>query len=283
MKKISERILPICLLIAAAHFVNAGIGIGMPAGFKDAAGKLDRKLSGCTPHGQTTFTTPGTYIFIACSNSATVQVWGGGGGGSADGLVGGDLCGNPHGNSIISGAGGGGGGYGSQTFNLSPGNSYTVTVGTGGAGAIETCLRFAGSDGGASSFGTLISATGGQGATYISISSPTPSPGLGGISAASTNVSGQPGTSGTSFSGPNSSCGGNGGASANGGAGGTCAYGTLKSCASGDIYDPLGAGYCYSPASAPGGGGAGNGNGNNESIFSASNLNGATGQVSVSW
>lgn len=61
------------------------------------------------------------------------------------------------GTSSIGGAGGSGGGYSEGVFDVSAGEVYAVTVGTGGsAGAVGGN----GGQGGSSSFGDLISATG---------------------------------------------------------------------------------------------------------------------------
>lgn len=78
--------------------------------------------------------------FRGVSYTNIVQVWvvGGGGGGS----------------NSSPGGGGGAGRIESGTFNLSPGSSYSVSIGGGGG---------AGSGGGSSSFGTLLTASGGTG------------------------------------------------------------------------------------------------------------------------
>jgi hypothetical protein len=114
-----------------------------------------------------------------------IEVWGGGGGGySTTG-------------SIVPGSGGGGG-YGYGCFKVTPGTKYTVTVGDGGNNA----------SGGSSSFGNLISASGGE----------EQKNGLGGIGGSSTGGS-------IRITGENGGKGGsnalvNGGSGANGGYGG---------------------------------------------------------------
>jgi hypothetical protein len=82
----------------------------------------------------------GNWSVPAGVSTVKVRVWGGGGGGGAG----------------FSGAGGGGagGGYVEAYCGVTPGQSYFVTVGNGGAGA--------GTNGGNSSFGNLTSASGGQ-------------------------------------------------------------------------------------------------------------------------
>jgi len=98
------------------------------------------------------FSTVGTTTWIAPSNVTLVEylVVGGGGGG-----------GNGYDN-----AGGGGGGGGmvlTGTLSVTPGSSYTVTVGDGGSGGANARANNAGSTGGSSVFGTVTSLGGGRG------------------------------------------------------------------------------------------------------------------------
>ena len=81
-----------------------------------------------------------------------LTVIGGGGGGGTDGCTGGT---------------GGYGGYGLGIYTVTPGTTYTVTVGAGGAGGNSVPSN--GSAGGTSSFGALLSATGGGGTTSFTI------------------------------------------------------------------------------------------------------------------
>jgi hypothetical protein len=88
-----------------------------------------------------------------------VELWGGGGGGGY-GKDAGPNC---------MGGSGGGGGYAKGVYSVIEGTAISIIVGQGGSGAINsgcpqsnTCD---GGDGGTSFFGTLISATGGQGGT----------------------------------------------------------------------------------------------------------------------
>jgi hypothetical protein len=102
--------------------------------------------------------------------SICVEVWGGGGKGGN-----GFSAPSP---SNRGGGGGGGGGYGYQCFSVIPGSNYLVTVG------------------GDSSFGNLISATGGGNGGNATSTLPGVG-GIGGVSSASFNISGSNGTSGS--------------------------------------------------------------------------------------
>ncbi len=146
------------------------------------------------------FKEPGTYTWIVPPGvtNITVEVWGGGGNGGA-------------------GYGGGGGGYGMQSFQVSPGSSYIVTVG----GTGDT-----------SSFSNLISALPGQDGTVSG-------PGAGGTATSSFKINGDKG--GYSFLPCQSQNGGNGG---NGGTGGRPTIGFSIPC------------FIAQHGNAPGGGGS---------------------------
>lgn len=110
------------------------------------------------------FETSGTWTKPAGLASATVTVIGGGGGGASGGCK--DGNGFP-----AAGAGGGGGGLSEATYTAAalPG-TVAVTVGAGGLGGAQTSATGGaevkpnnGQNGGTSSFGTLLSATGGGG------------------------------------------------------------------------------------------------------------------------
>ena len=77
------------------------------------------------------FTTSGTWVAPAGVTSITVEAYGGAGAGGA-GLSGGG------GNNGRGGGGGGGGAFQSGTYTVTPGNSYTITIGTGGTGGSGT-------------------------------------------------------------------------------------------------------------------------------------------------
>ena len=126
-----------------------------------------------------------------------IEVWGGGGAGATYAKA------------------GSGGGYGKQFFNVNPNTSYNVIVGSGGNSSVP--------NGGTSSFGSLISATGGASDF-----------GLPGSSTALFNISG--GSGGRYYQGGLVF----GGQGANGGAGGCTSTGQLdgKSPGGGGSNDP---------------------------------------------
>jgi hypothetical protein len=188
------------------------------------------------------YATAGTYTFTVPVGvtKVMVEVWGAGGGGNYGSSGGG----RP----------GGGGGYGKSIFIVNAGTVYSVVVGAGGASGTSTSFP-AGATGGSSSFGVIITSTGGRGGdplvnTYLS--------GLGGTGNGSINQNGgkgNDGQTGTTFP----PIGGNG---ALGGSGGQ----PNNSCTGGIQH-----------GSAPGGGGAG------YYGTSCSQGNGAQGRVIVWW
>jgi len=114
-----------------------------PANQLTVLGTLPTKLVGAGYKGDyrnglyRIFQASGTFIVPTDITKIRVRVLGAGGGGKNNG------------------SGGGGGGYCDGIFTVTPGASYTVTVGAGGtAGASPTA-------GGTTSFGALLSATGG--------------------------------------------------------------------------------------------------------------------------
>ena len=139
------------------------------------------------------FTTSGQWKCPTGVTSVHVFVHGGGGGG---------------GKGSNSGGGGGGGGSGkmkSQTVSVTPGNTYSITIGAAGTGA----TMGSGGSGGATSFGSLLAADGGSGGDFGSSSG-----GNGGSGGAGGGGGG--GYDGSGGSGGTGSHGGNGG---NGGSG----------------------------------------------------------------
>jgi hypothetical protein len=116
------------------------------------------------------FTASGSWTAPAGVFSIQALAVGGGGGGGASKST----------NSATSetGGGGGGGGVVDGMFPVVPGTTYTVTIGTGGAGANTTTA--AGSNGTDTTFGSLFTAPGGQGGVTDSNGtrvSPTSNPG----------------------------------------------------------------------------------------------------------
>jgi hypothetical protein len=97
----------------------------------------------------TYFAASGTYTVPAGVTRIRVRLWGAGGGGG----------GTYGGNSAASG--GGAGGYAEGIFDVTPGQSFNATVGSGGASGDTNAGN--GGSGGASGFGALLSAGGGVG------------------------------------------------------------------------------------------------------------------------
>lgn len=145
------------------------------------------------------FTSSGTFTIPAGKTTVKVTVVGAGGGGGASSA------------SSTPGAGGGGGGTGiSYLTSLTPGNTISVTIGSGGAGGTSGGN---GSNGGSSSIQsgtqtiTTITANGGTGGGGANS---TPSAGSGGTtSGANINIKGGGGGGATSFGSPPGALGGN--------------------------------------------------------------------------
>ncbi len=101
-------------------------------------------------------TTSTTWLCPAGVTSVQVEAWGGGGGGAGSG-------GSAN---LYTGGGGAGGNYARNTaVTVVPGTTYTITIGAGGAagGTSGTANNVADLNGGTTSFGTLLYASGGQG------------------------------------------------------------------------------------------------------------------------
>lgn len=94
------------------------------------------------PISITTFTSNGTYTVPSNCRKILVQIVGGGGGSAGYNEA------------------GGGGGFAEGVYSVTPGATYSVTIGGGGGGV---GYYAAAGDGGTSSFGSLISASGGYG------------------------------------------------------------------------------------------------------------------------
>jgi len=82
------------------------------------------------------YSIPGTYSWTVppCVTNVIVQAWGGGGGGGGIASFG-VSCGIcSYVEACSAGGGGGGGGFVSRTYNVNPGEVYTIVVGAGGTG-----------------------------------------------------------------------------------------------------------------------------------------------------
>lgn len=111
----------------------------------------------------------GTYIVPPGVTRIRVRVWGAGGSGG--------VCCDSSAQIALTAAGGGGGGHGIKVIDTTPGTSYAVTVGAGGAPNRQVGNgATAGNPGGTSSFGTAVTCTGGGGGGIVA-------PGVGGGSA----------------------------------------------------------------------------------------------------
>ena len=224
-------------------------------------------------------------------SSVLAEAWGGGGGGT-------------NGWQASSGkdAAGGGGEYAKDTIAVTGGNSYTVTVGAGGAGGpIATTVHILpviglgqrqGADGTTSRFvgdaGAQVVAHGGKGGTFTggraggggsgSANGTHHNGGNGGKNSGALNGgSGGGGAGGTAAAGNN---GGNGGASNTGAAGGTAVTGGGKGGKGGNGGASVDQG--GTAGSVPGGGGGSGGmNSNNGAAHSGGN--GAAGMVKLTW
>lgn len=150
----------------------------------------------------TIYTSPATWTKPATLKAVKVTIASGGGGGG-----GGRSASTPF-SATPGGGGGGGSGFGYFQSPAIPG-PVAVTVGTGGAGGVVPApgpvTYYAGSAGTTSSFGTLISATGGGGGTASGSTTPTvvPAPGPGGVITPSPAIFGINGAAGSTGVGGN--------------------------------------------------------------------------------
>src|SRR3989338_3432868 len=145
-----------------------------------------------------TFDSSGSWTAPPGISTVTAEVWGAGGaGGWSDG--------NSVTHALGGGGGGGGGGYGKGTFSVTPGNVYTVKVGSGGSAFGGNSVLLSGGDGGTSSFASFVSATGGRGGCgggppagveTQNTECPRPFGGAGGTSSAPISILGGSGGSG---------------------------------------------------------------------------------------
>jgi hypothetical protein len=184
---------------------------------------------------------------------------------SGGGAGGGDNSGNAQ-----QAGGGGAGGVLSNTWTLSPGTVYTITVGAGGAGSTTK-----GVNGSNSAIQTIVNSTGGGGGGAFVTEATSGGSGGGGRSNAANAGSGAAGTSGQGNAGGNGGTaslggagGGGGGAGGTGGAGsngvGGAGGSSVTSSASGSSVSYAGGG---GGAGQSSGGSAGNGGGNGASVI----------------
>jgi len=161
----------------AGRTASGGLGGGGGSSAGTAA-------AGSTPvgTGNVTFTSSGSWLCPSGVTQVYAECWGAGGGGGAGGISG-------------TGAGGGGGEYRAGYINVTPGNSYSYVVGSGGSG---------GSSGGNGSAGGLSSFTGDASASV------TAEPGHGGTGSYwGYGGGGTGGTGGTGTAGHDGGYGGN--------------------------------------------------------------------------
>lgn len=221
-----------------------------------------------------TYSTPGTYYFLAPDNigMVTVSIWGGGGRGAKM-------------TTGAAGGGGGGGAYSNMNLPVVPGTTYVVKVGAGGN---NTNVNGGESFWQDPALGKLVRAVGGNG-----VADNIPSGGLGGLAtngAGTTRLDGGDGANGDGT--PNGGYGGGGGSSAGTALPGTDATGRLGAIApsgggnggNGGLFVAGSSGNPGSPGLAPGGGGGG---ARRHTNWSSANPKeggaGANGKVVVTW
>jgi hypothetical protein len=128
------------------RYLNMGIAV-IPA----AGGGVTQKVQ--------EFTSTGSFVTPSIVTTVDVLLVGGGGGGGGARV-------DSSGNGISTSGGGGGGGVVQRTLTVTPGTSYTVTIGAGGAGGVGG-TTYAGAVGSNSTFGSLLTARGGGGGSVI--------------------------------------------------------------------------------------------------------------------
>lgn len=119
----------------------------MPISFKSLSGSKAQKTE--------IITSTQAWVAPADVSRVDIELSGGGGGGARGTIV----------------HSGGAGSYNFNSFAVTPGTSYTITIGAGGNGATT---NGSGGNGAASSFGALFTVAGGGGGTPFNSSLPTP-------------------------------------------------------------------------------------------------------------
>ncbi len=257
---------------------NGGVGIAPGSGPGGGGGGGDSASGSDTAGGAghagqvritytappvSTYTTAGSYTWVAPAGvtSVKVEVWGGGGGGGGDSTSG------------TNGAGGGGGGAYARldSYAVTPGNSYTLVVGA--AGTAGSSSNGNGGAGGASYFvdAATLNAAGGSGGTGGS----SGAGGAGGAAGATGDAkySGGSGATGATAGGG----GGGSGGSASAGNNGGNPTGATAVTGGGPGGDGGNGNVGNAPASGPGGGGGGGDDGGQDRAGGA----GYAGQVIV--
>jgi hypothetical protein len=250
----------------AVQFIN---------GFFSGSGGGDMRImqvGASAPTSPQTFTTSGTWTAPDNVTSVTVECWGGGG-------AGGKATGNP-----AEGGGGAGGAYAKKVVSVTPGNTYTVTVGAAtGANTGTTVVN--GNDSWFGTTGTVI-AKGGAGGTAATTNSSNGTGGTGTTtgSIGDTVYAGGSGANGSFSSSLAGGAGGGGagdagaGGNASGNTGGTGGTGTTTSggAGAGGVAD----GTAGTTGTAPGGGGSG---GDANTATDRNGGGGARGLVILTW
>lgn len=209
------------------------------SGIYRSSGIMIPLLSALAMHAQqsTTYHVSGTFIVPAGVTSAVVECWGGGGGGGGTAAP------------VSYGGGGGGGSYARDTLSVTPGTSYSVTVGTGGSGGNGTSAGFPGNN---TIFGNnIVVATGGSGGK-AGINGGIY--GLGGAGATTGMVGAVTYTGGNGGKAPTTPASGGGGSGAMNNANGYSASGSTSYGTGAVGKSQIGTGYS---GTAPGGGGSG--------------------------
>lgn len=171
--------------------------------------------------GKAIFTTTGTFVVPAGVTKIRPRLWapGGGGGGSVA-------------QSGSAGSGGGAGGYAEGVFAVTPGQTIVITIGSPGAAGNGT----GGGLGGASSVGSLLSATGGGGGNVALGAGPSTLAGSGGMGyGGSINLPGLPAATAVSILGTTQYTLGYGGASFGSGYGALVFVSTTNGAVAGNL------------------------------------------------
>lgn len=189
------------------------------------------------------FFTDGTFIVPDGVAAITVHVWGAGGGGGGA-------------NTSGKAGGGGGGAYARKDIVVSPGQNYTITVGSGGSGGDGT-TGGAGGSGGSSLFAALVQAAGGSGGGGSLDNAIPGAAGSGGLAGGTGDVDYAGGSGAAGIT--DTSSGGGGGAAGTDVPGGSAAGATggAGGLSGGNGSDGLISEAIGNPGFAPGGGGSG--------------------------